>query len=66
MDQPIYIYIYISDRFLVHIKRIFSAYTLLVVLLLLTSLRVFTSTLVDGFSMKFEWQQVSSSLQDSS
>ena len=26
----------------------------------------FTSVLADGFSLEFEWQQVSSSLQDSS
>ena len=31
-----------------------------------TPLEFFTSVLADGFSMEFEWQQVSSSLQDSS
>ena len=30
------------------------------------SLEFFTSALADGFSLEFEWQQVSSSLQDSS
>ena len=35
-------------------------------LLLFTHLEFFTSILADGFSLKFEWQQVSSSLQDSS
>ena len=30
------------------------------------SLEFFTSALVDGFSMESKWQQVSSSLQDSS
>ena len=33
---------------------------------LFTLLEFFTSVLVDGFSLEFEWQQVSSSLQDSS
>ena len=35
-------------------------------LLLFTPLEFFTSVLADGFSLEFEWQQVSSSLQDSS
>ena len=30
-----------------------------------TPLEFFTSVLADGFSLEFEWQQVSSSLQDS-
>ena len=33
---------------------------------LFTPLEFFTSVLADGFSLEFEWQQVSSSLQDSS
>ena len=39
---------------------------LLLLLLLFTPLEFFTSMLADGFSLEFEWQQVSSSLQDSS
>ena len=35
------------------------------VTLLFTPLEFFTSVLTDGFSLEFEWQQVSSSLQDS-
>ena len=35
-------------------------------LLLFTPLEFFISVLADGFSLEFEWQQVSSSLQDSS
>ena len=35
-------------------------------LLLFTPLEFFTSVLADSFSLEFEWQQVSSSLQDSS
>ena len=34
------------------------------VLLSFTPLQFFTSVLTDGFSLEFEWQQVSSSLQD--
>ena len=33
---------------------------------LFTPLEFFTSVLADGFSLEFEWQQVSSSLRDSS
>ena len=39
---------------------------ILLLLLLFTPLEFFTSVLADGFSLEFEWQQVSSSLQDSS
>ena len=39
---------------------------LLLLLLLFTPLEFFTSVLADGFSLEFEWQQVSTSLQDSS
>ena len=34
--------------------------------LLFTPLEFFTSTLTDGFSLEFEWQQISSSVQDTS
>ena len=34
--------------------------------IIITSLEFFTSALADGFSLEFEWKQVSSSLQDSS
>ena len=39
---------------------------LLLLLLLFTPLEFFTSVLADVFSLEFGWQQVSSSLQDSS
>ena len=39
---------------------------IIVLLLLFTLLEFFTSVLADGFSLESEWQQVSSSLQDSS
>ena len=38
----------------------------LLLLLLFTPLEFFTLALADGLSLEFEWQQVSSSLQDSS
>ena len=43
-----------------------SVHTLSLLLLLFTLLEFFTLVLADGFSLEFEWQQVSSSLQDSS
>ena len=41
-------------------------YSCTLVLLLFSPSDFFTSVLADGFSLEFEWQQVSSSLQDSS
>ena len=38
----------------------------LLLLLLFTPLEFLTSVLADGYSLEFEWQQVSASLQDSS
>ena len=43
-----------------------SKHFYLLLLLLFTPLEFLTSVLADGFSLEFEWQQVSSSLQDSS
>ena len=43
-----------------------SKMLLLLLLLLFTPLEFFTSALADGLSLGFEWQQVSSNLQDSS
>ena len=40
----------------------FCYQVLLLLLLLFTPLEFFTSVLADGFSLEFEWQQVSSSL----
>ena len=37
-----------------------------IVIIIIYSLEFFTSALADGLSLEFEWQQVSSSLQDSS
>ena len=35
-----------------------------IIIIIIYSLEIFTSVLVDGLSLEFEWQQVSSSLQD--
>ena len=40
-------------------------YIYIVIIIIIYSLEFFTSVLADGFSPEFEWQQVSSSLQDS-
>ena len=36
------------------------------IIIIITSLEFFTSVLANGFSLEFEWEQVSSSHQDSS
>ena len=38
----------------------------IIIIIIIHSLELFTSALADGFSLDSEWQQVSSSLQDSS
>ena len=38
----------------------------IIIVIIIHSLELFTSALADGFSQESEWQQVSSSLQDSS
>ena len=37
-----------------------------IIIIIISSLQFFISVLADGLSLEFEWQQVSSSLQDSS
>ena len=37
-----------------------------IIIIIVHSLELFTSAIANGFSLKSEWQQVSSSLQDSS
>ena len=39
---------------------------IIIIIIIITSWEFFTSALADGLSVEFEWQQVSSSLQDSS
>ena len=41
-------------------------HSVLLIIIIITPPEFFTSVLADGFSMEFEWQQVSSSIQDSS
>ena len=38
----------------------------IIIMIIIYSLEFFTSALADGLSQDFQWQQVSSSLQDSS
>ena len=42
------------------------ALIIIIIIIVVHSLELFTSAIADGFSLKSEWQQVSSSLQDSS
>ena len=39
---------------------------IIIIIIIIHSFELFTSALADGFSLGSEWQQVSSSLQDSS
>ena len=39
---------------------------IIIIIIIIYSLDFFTSALADGLSLEFEWQQVSSRLQDSS
>ena len=39
---------------------------IIIIIIIIYSLELFTSALADGFSLESEWQQVPSSLQDSS
>ena len=39
---------------------------IIIIIIIIYSLEFSTLALADGFSLEFEWQQVSSSLQDSS
>ena len=39
---------------------------IIIIIIIIHSLELFTSAIADGFSLESEWQQVSSSLQDSS
>ena len=49
---------------LVEIK--WSVWIFIIIIIIIHSLELFTSALAGGFSLESEWQQVSSSLQDSS
>ena len=45
---------------------LFSFSLIFIISIIIYSLEFFTSALADGLSLEIEWQQVSSSLQDSS
>ena len=44
----------------------FSIAIIIIIIIIIIPLVFFTLALADGLSLEFEWQQVSSSLQDSS
>ena len=46
--------------------RMKISFEIIIIIIIIHSLELFTSALADGFSQESEWQQVSSSLQDSS
>ena len=54
----------VSTRVLVLV--IIIVIIIIIIIIIIYSFRVFTSVLADGFSLEFEWQQVSSNLQNSS
>ena len=43
-----------------------SIIIIIIIIIIIHSLELFTSVIADGFSLESEWQQVTSSLQDSS
>ena len=45
---------------------VFNRIVSFIIIIIIYSLEVFTSALPDGLSLDIEWQQVSSSFQDSS
>ena len=58
----------IALQYLMTINNLLQEQFLLIIIIIIIiySLEFSTSVLADGFSQEFEWQQVSSSLQDSS
>ena len=58
----------ITIGIIVTLQILFFLFIIIIVIIIITihSLELFTSALVDGFSLESEWQQVSSNLQDSS
>ena len=60
------LYSLFSSSFLVLEILFFSFISTCFIIFIIYLLVFFTSALADGFSLEFEWQQVSSSLQDSS
>ena len=56
----------LEDPLLSHDLRKLCPIIIIIAIIIIHSLELFTSALADGFSLESEWQQVSSSLQDSS
>ena len=59
-------YLSFSHSFSFILWSVGTAKSTIIIIIIITPLEFFTSVLADGFSLEFEWQQVSSSLQDSS
>ena len=58
--------IYLCFDFIIIIIIIIIIICIIIIIIIIHLLELFTSALTDGFSQESEWQQVSSSLQDSS
>ena len=49
-----------------YFKKVKNSTIIIIIIIIVHSSELFPSAIADGFSLKSEWQQVSSSLQDSS
>ena len=63
---PIKNHLYIRKEYLKLYNCVQKIITIIIVIIIFTSWEFFTSVLADGLSLEFEWQQVSSNLQDCS
>ena len=58
---------FVPFNIILHLSEFFTpTFFSIIIIIIIYSLEFFTSVLADGLSLEFEWQQVSSSLQDSS
>ena len=55
-----------SSSFSWYIQFVYGISGIIIVVIIINSLEFFTSALADGLSLEFEWQEVSSTLLDSS
>ena len=53
-------------HFIIIIITTIITIVVVIIIIISHSLELFTSAIADGFSLKSEWQQISSSIQDSS
>ena len=65
-QSSIFVMIWLVVVVLLLLLLIIIIIIIIVIIIIVYSLEFFTSALADGLSLEFEWQQVSSSLQDSS